>query len=93
MILMTLFAALLLGCSDNSGIDTTTIALKANKTSIHADGKDAITFTVMDQDGKDVTAQSSITVDGHQSVAVDLQLKKRVDISPSLLIRMLTLTP
>ena len=64
MILMTLFAALLLGCSDNSGIDTTTIALKANKTSIHADGKDAITFTVMDQDGKDVTAQSSITVDG-----------------------------
>ncbi len=64
MILMTLFAALLLSCSDNSGIDTTTIALKANKTSIQADGKDAITFTVIDQDGKDVTAQSSITVDG-----------------------------
>ena len=64
MILMTLFAALLLSCSDNSGIDTTTIALKANKTSIQADGKDAIAFTVIDQDGKDVTAQSSITVDG-----------------------------
>lgn len=64
MMFMTLLLAILIGCSDNTGVDETAITLKANKTSIQADGNDAVTFTVTDQNGEDVTNQSSITVNG-----------------------------
>ncbi|MCZ4694851.1 Omp28-related outer membrane protein [Ancylomarina euxinus] len=45
-------------------VDNGSISITANKTSILADGKDEITFTVKDNNSKDITTESKIYVNG-----------------------------
>lgn len=63
-----LFSTTLASCSksdDNKAIvENGSIKITANKSSILADGKDEITFTVKDNNEKDITSDSKIYVDG-----------------------------
>ncbi len=65
-----LFSITLPSCSksnsdDDNPIDENgSIKITANKTSILADGKDEITFTVKDNNSKDITSESKFYVDG-----------------------------
>jgi len=52
------------GDNNNSESENGGISLTANKTSILADGKDEIIFTVKDNNSKDITSESKIYVDG-----------------------------
>jgi len=70
LITLTLFSIVLLSCSKSDDVDIKpvvengSISITADKTSILADGKDAITFTVKDSKAKDITSESKIYVDG-----------------------------
>lgn len=55
----------LFACSKNEDV-VITATLSADKTTLLADGKDAVTFTVKDQDGADVTSSSVIKVNGKE---------------------------
>lgn len=59
-----LFTALL-SCSKNEDV-IIKITLSADKTTLLADGKEAVTFTVKDQDGTDVTSSSVIKINGKE---------------------------
>ncbi len=60
-----LLLLLLCACSKNNLNDTTiSIALKADKEMMLANGNDKVTFTVTDQTGADRTSQSEIKVNG-----------------------------
>ena len=58
-----LVLAALFACSQNETVEIKA-TLSADKTTLLADGVDVVKFTVRDQDGKDVTASSTIKVNG-----------------------------
>ncbi|MGZ2371455.1 Omp28-related outer membrane protein [Ancylomarina sp. YFZ004] len=70
LICFILFSITLPSCSksdsnDGQAVSTNgSISITANKTSILADGKDKITFTVIDNNSKDITSESKIYVNG-----------------------------
>lgn len=60
-----LIVAALVACSENEPPAEVKATLTASKTTLLADGTDEITFTVINQDGKDVTSGSVIKVNGN----------------------------
>lgn len=55
----------LFACSKNDDVEIK-ITLSADKTTILADGKEAVTFSIKDQTGADVTSSSTIRVNGEE---------------------------
>lgn len=70
LISFILFSITLASCSKsdsadgNPVVENGSISITANKTSILADGKDEIAFTVKDNNSKDITSESKIYVNG-----------------------------
>lgn len=65
--LLSLLVLFIASCSDNNKKEPEkeqAITLSADKNTLTADGEDKVTFTVKNQDGKDVTSTVQISVDG-----------------------------